>query len=158
MPNVTPFLWLEKDADEAAKLYVSLFKNSEILSVRRWGPGGPAPAGSVMTVSFRLDGRVYHLLNGGPHYKLSPAFSLFVECDTQDEIDHYWERLLDGGGKIDACGWLRDRFGLSWQIIPRSLPAMLADPDPERARRVTAVMYKMMKLDLAILEKAYRGD
>jgi len=158
MPKITPFLWFDDKAEEAANLYVSIFPNSKIIDVARYSEAGPAPAGSVMTVAFSLDGQELIALNGGPHYKLSHAISLFVSCETQEEVDALWEELLAGGGAPSQCGWLVDRYGLSWQIIPRVLGELMQDTDPAKAKRVTEAMFKMIKIDIAALKKAYAGE
>lgn len=160
--RITPFLWFDGQAEQAAELYTSIFPNSRVLSVTRYGPGGEEvhghAQGSVMTVEFELLGQKFVALNGGPEFSFTPAVSFQVSCDSQDEIDRYW-KLLGAGGDPAAqqCGWLADRFGLSWQIVPRQLPELFGDPDPERVRRVTEAMLPMKKLDLAALERAHRG-
>lgn len=154
MQKITPFLWFDSQAEEAAKFYVSIFKNSKIGAVRRYGDAGPGPKGSVMTVSFQLEGQEFVALNGGPHFKFTPAISLFVNCETQEEVDELWEKLLAGGRK-DRCGWLQDKFGLSWQIIPRQLMEMLGDKDPGRSQRVMKAMLQMDKIDIHGLKRAY---
>ncbi|MDX1392749.1 MAG: VOC family protein [Gemmatimonadota bacterium] len=156
MPHITPFLAYAEGAEDAAAFYVSLFPGSRITGTTPFPPGSPLPAGSVMTVAFELEGRPYVALNGGPHFSFTDAFSLSVECDTQEEIDHYWERLSEGG-EAGPCGWLVDRFGMSWQVNPRALADMLADPDPARAGRVMEAALGMSKFDIAALEEAY-GD
>lgn len=157
MDKVTPFLWFDREAEEAAQFYVSLFDDSEILQVSRYGEGMPLPKGTVLTVVFRLAGRQYIALNGGPAYKLSPAFSLTVNCKDQAEIDYYWEKL-GAGGKDVQCGWLVDKFGLSWQVVPENIERFLSGEHPERANRVMQAIMGMVKLDLAALERAYNGD
>jgi predicted 3-demethylubiquinone-9 3-methyltransferase (glyoxalase superfamily) len=157
MGRIAPFLWFDSEAEAAANLYVSLFPNSRITSVSRYGEAGPGPAGSAMTVSFELDGLKVTALNGGPVYKLSPAFSMSVECADQAEVDRYWDGLLADGGRPSQCGWLTDRFGLSWQIVPTALPRLLQDPDKAKAQRVMMAMLKMIKLDVAALEAAAAG-
>ncbi len=157
MQKITPFLWFDDQAEEAAKFYVATFKNSEIVSVSRYGEGGPRPAGMVMIVTFRLDGQEFVALNGGPEFKLSEAFSLSVDCKDQAEVDYYWERLSDGGER-SQCGWLKDRYGLSWQIVPSALGELMGDPDPEKSQRVMQAMLKMGKIEIAGLQKAYRGE
>jgi predicted 3-demethylubiquinone-9 3-methyltransferase (glyoxalase superfamily) len=154
MQKITPFLWFDSQAEEAAKLYTSLFKNSKIVSISRYGASGPGPEGSVMTVTFELDGREFLALNGGPMYRLTEAFSLSVHCETQAEVDELWRKLSEGGEE-GRCGWLKDRFGLSWQIVPTTLDPMLQDRDRERSQRVMAAMLKMGKLDIQALEHAY---
>ena len=157
MPKVSPFLWFDTQAEEAANFYVSLFPNSKVVSVSRYGDAGPGPKGSVMVVSFELDGLKVTALNGGPHYKLSEAFSFWVDCKNQEEVDHYWDKLIAGGGEPSVCGWLKDRFGLSWQVVPAILPQMLADPDRKKSARVMEAMMKMKKIEIPLLKKAYEG-
>jgi predicted 3-demethylubiquinone-9 3-methyltransferase (glyoxalase superfamily) len=155
MPKITPFLWFDSEAHEAAKFYVSVFKGkSKILEVSRYGDAGPGQEGSVMVVQLQLEGQRLQMLNGGRHYKLSPAFSLSVSCKTQKEVDAYWKKLLAGGGEPSACGWLTDRFGVSWQIVPEALPKLLSSKDAGKRERVMAAMMKMVKLDVAELEAA----
>jgi predicted 3-demethylubiquinone-9 3-methyltransferase (glyoxalase superfamily) len=155
MPSITPFLWFDHQAEEAANLYVSIFPNSHIVTLSRYGDAGPLPKGTVMTVEFELDGQRITALNGGPHLRLNEAFSLKVDCTTQDEVDHYWERLSEGGDPAaQQCGWLKDRYGLSWQIIPTALPELLGSPDPGVSRRVMQAMLAMKKLDIAGLRRA----
>jgi predicted 3-demethylubiquinone-9 3-methyltransferase (glyoxalase superfamily) len=158
MPQITPFLWFDKEAEQAAKFYVSIFKKrSKILNVSRYGDAGPGPKGSVMVVEFQLDGQRFQALNGGPIYQPSPAFSLVVTCETQREIDFYWKKLTAGGGKPVQCGWLVDKFGLSWQVVPRILDKLLTDRDAERSQRAMAAMLKMVKLDIKGLLDAAKG-
>ena len=145
--KITPYLWFDNQAEDAASFYVSLFENSKILNVHRNGD-------HAFIVEFQLDGHTYIALNGGPHFKLSEAFSLFVTCETQQEVDDYWEKLSEGGEK-QMCGWVKDRFGLSWQVIPSKLMELMSDPDPAKAGRVTEAMLKMQKIDIAALQKAY---
>ena len=154
MEKITPFLWFDGRAEEAAKFYTSLFKNSKLGTLRRFGPGGPAPAGSVMSVEFQIEGRAYVAFNGGPQFPFTPAISLFVDCSTQEEVDALWEKLLEGGRK-NRCGWLQDKFGLSWQIIPSELIKLLSDPDPEKSGRVMKAMLQMEKIDVKALQRAY---
>jgi predicted 3-demethylubiquinone-9 3-methyltransferase (glyoxalase superfamily) len=154
MGKITPFLWFNDNAEEAVSLYVSIFKNSEIMFVSRYGEGAPGPAGQVMTMSFRLAGQEFTALNGGPEYKFTEAISLYVNCETQEEVDSYWEQLSAGGEK-GPCGWLKDRFGLSWQIVPNVLGELLGDPDPEKSKRVMEAMLKMSKLDIQLLKQAH---
>jgi predicted 3-demethylubiquinone-9 3-methyltransferase (glyoxalase superfamily) len=153
---LAPFLTFNDQAEDAEKLYVSIFKNSKIVSVNRYGDAGPGPKGSAMVVVFELDGQRYTALNGGPHFKFSDGVSLLVDCKTQQEVDDYWAKLSEGG-EPGPCGWLKDRFGLSWQIVPTVLGEMMSDPDAGKAGRVMGAMMKMKKLDIAGLEKAYRG-
>jgi predicted 3-demethylubiquinone-9 3-methyltransferase (glyoxalase superfamily) len=154
MQKITPFLWFDDQAEEAVGFYVSIFKNSRISSITRYGEEGPGPQGTVMTAAFEIDGQEFMALNGGPVFTFTPAISFFVSCETQEEVDHYWEKLLDGG-QPEQCGWLRDRFGVSWQIVPAVLGEMMQDKDPEKVRRVTAAMLRMVKLDIAALRQAY---
>ena len=157
-PSISTFLWFERNAEAAAEFYTTLFPNSRITKTARWGDGGPAPKGSVMTVAFELAGHALTAINGGPHYKLTPAVSLVVSCETQDEIDSYWDALLADGGKPSMCGWLEDRFGLSWQVIPSAIGHLLGDSDPVKAGRVGQALMTMQKLDLATLRRAHRGE
>lgn len=151
--KITPFLWFDTHAEEAASFYVSLFKNSKIGKVSRYGDAGPGPKGSVMVISFQLEGLEFTALNGGPHFKFTPAISLMVNCDTQEEVDHFWEKLSEGGRK-DRCGWLQDKYGLSWQIVPTALSRLMSTPDRDKANRVMQAMLKMNKLDIDTLERA----
>lgn len=157
MQTITPFLWFDTQAEEAVDFYVSVFPDSAIMSVRRYGEAGPGPAGSVMVIAFKLRGQEFNALNGGPVYQFNPAISFVVDCVTQDEIDHYWDALVSGGGAPVQCGWLVDKFGVSWQIVPRQLSELLSSPDPEAGKRVTEAMLKMIKLDIAQLEAAAAG-
>jgi predicted 3-demethylubiquinone-9 3-methyltransferase (glyoxalase superfamily) len=158
MPKITPFLWFDTQAEEAAQFYTSVFPNSRVLEVARYGEAGPGQAGSVMSVRFALDGNEFVALNGGPeYYGFNLAVSFYVDCKSSEEVDHYWAALTDGG-KEDRCGWLQDRFGLSWQIVPEGLPALLGDPDPERSRRAAQAMFTMTKLDIRAMERAAAGD
>ena len=152
MQKITPFLWFDGRAEEAMNFYASIFKNTKIGNVSRYGEGGPAPAGSVMTASFELEGLEFTALNGGPHFKFSEAISFHISCDSQDEVDHYWTKLSEGG-QTQQCGWLKDKFGLSWQIVPASLPKLLGG-DQAQTNRVMAEVMKMIKLDIATMEKA----
>jgi len=155
MQKITAFLWFNDKAEEAANLYASLFKNSKIGNVTRYGEGGPGPKGTVMSVTFQLDGQEFIALNGGPQFKFSPAVSFLVNCETQQEVDRLWEKLSEGGEK-QKCGWLRDKYGLSWQIVPSILGKMLHDQDPEKSRKVMKAMLQMDKIDIARLEQAYK--
>jgi predicted 3-demethylubiquinone-9 3-methyltransferase (glyoxalase superfamily) len=157
MPKISPFLWFDNQAEEAAKFYVSVFPNSKIVSVAHYGEGGPGPKGSVMVVTFDLDGQRVTALNGGPQFKFSEAISLWVDCKNQEEVDLYWNKLTSQGGSESVCGWLKDKYGLSWQIVPVVLPQMLQDPDPKKAKRVMDAMMKMRKIEIAGLKKAYEG-
>jgi predicted 3-demethylubiquinone-9 3-methyltransferase (glyoxalase superfamily) len=154
MDKIIPFLWFDTEAEEAAKLYTSLFPDSRITDVSYYGDAGPQPAGSVMTVSFELGGQPHIALNGGPGPQHSEAFSLMVHCDDQDEVDRYWDRLTGDGGEEIACGWCRDRFGVRWQIVPTRLFELLSDPDPERSQRAMAAMLQMRCIVIADLEAA----
>lgn len=157
MSKITPFLWFDTDGEEAARFYTSLFPNSSIGHISRYGEAGPRPAGTAMTVSFELDGMPFTALNGGPNYTFSEAVSFQVSCSGQDEVDHYWNALSEGGEE-GPCGWLKDRFGLSWQIVPTRLPELLGDPDPERASRAMAAMMTMKKIEIDALERAAVGS
>jgi len=156
MQKITPFLWFDNQAEEAMNFYVSIFKNSKVLSVNRYGEGAPAPKGTVMTANFQLEGQEFTALNGGPMFKFSPAISFVVHCETQAEVDEYWEKL-SAGGKVNQCAWLDDKFGVSWQIVPNALIELLSDPDPVKAGRVMQVMMQMTKIDIATLKRAYDG-
>jgi predicted 3-demethylubiquinone-9 3-methyltransferase (glyoxalase superfamily) len=156
MPKITPFLWFDTQAEAAAKFYVSIFKNSKIVSTTRYGDAGPGPKGSVMTVAFKLDGQDFIALNGGPHFTFTEAVSFVVDCKTQEDVDEYWTKLSAGGSE-GPCGWLKDKYGLSWQIVPSVLTELLGDPDREQARRVTEAMLKMKKIDNNGLKRAYAG-
>jgi predicted 3-demethylubiquinone-9 3-methyltransferase (glyoxalase superfamily) len=157
MPKITTFLTYQDHAEEAVQLYISLFEDSKVLSTTRYGEGGPGPSGGVMTVEFQLAGQRYVALNGGAHFKFTDGVSLAVECQTQEQIDRIAGGLCEGGGEQGPCGWLKDRFGLSWQVTPAVLPRLLGGPDPVRSRRVMEAMMKMKKLDIAALERAHRG-
>lgn len=157
MQRITPFLWFDNNAEEAMNFYVSVFKNSRVNRVTRYGEAGPGPAGSVMTVEFELDGQEFVGLNGGPHFQFTEAVSFTVKCETQEEIDYYWDKLSEGGQK-SRCGWLKDKFGLSWQVEPRILGDLMADKDPEKAKRVMEAMLKMDKIDIEPIKRAYEGN
>jgi len=154
MTKITPFLWFDTQAEEAARFYVSIFKNSKIVNITRYGEAGPGPAGSVMIVDFELDGQPFIALNGGPQFKFNEAISFSVDCKTQGEVDEFWKKL-SAGGEEGPCGWLKDKYGLSWQVNPTILGEMLNDSDPEKSKRVMAAMLKMKKIDIAALKKAY---
>ena len=154
--NITPFLWFDNNAEEAMNHYVSIFKNSKIVSVNRYGDAGPGPSGSVMTATFELNGQEFIALNGGPEFPFTEAISFFVDCDTQQEVDELWDKLCEGG-QPSQCGWLKDKYGLSWQIIPRALGEMLGDKDPEKAGRAMRAMLQMQKIDVQRLKDAYDG-
>ena len=151
--KITPFLWFDSQAEEAASFYTSIFPNSKVGKVLRYGEAGPGPAGSVMTVGFQLDGQSITALNGGPHFKFSEAISFVVNCETQEEVDRYWAKLSEGGAPVE-CGWLKDKFGLSWQIVPTVLTELLSDPDPKKSQPVMQAMLKMKKLDIRALKEA----
>ena len=155
--KITPFLWFDTEAEEAANFYVSIFKNSKILSISRYGEAGPRPKGSVMTVAFELEAQKFIALNGGPQYKFTEAISLSVECKNQEEVDELWEKL-SRGGEEGPCGWLKDKYGLSWQVNPTILGQMLSDPDPKRSKRAMEAMLKMKKIDIKKLQQAYDGE
>lgn len=157
MQKITTFLWFDDKAEEAVNLYVSLFKNSKIETISYYGEPAPRPKGTVLTVVFQLDGQQFMALNGGPHYSFTPAISLLVNCETQEEVDRLWDKLLEGG-KPSRCGWLQDRYGLSWQIVPTILGKLMSDPDRKKADRVMQAMLKMDKLNIKGLEQAYKGD
>jgi predicted 3-demethylubiquinone-9 3-methyltransferase (glyoxalase superfamily) len=157
MQKITPFLWFDNQAEEAMNFYVSIFKNSKVGTISRYGDAGPGPKGSVMVASFELDGMQFMALNGGPHFKFTEAISLYVNCETQDEVDYFWNRLTAGGGQPSQCGWLKDKYGLSWQIVPSALPRLLSDPDGAKANRVMQAMMQMQKIDVAKLEQAAKG-
>lgn len=157
MPKISPFLWFDNQAEEAMNLYVSIFKNSKIGAVARYGDSGPGPKGSVMTASFELDGQAFTALNGGPHFKFNEAISFTIDCRGQAEVDYYWNRLLEGGGTPSQCGWLKDRFGLSWQVVPAELHELMGDSDPVKANRVMQAMLQMSKIEVAALQSAYDG-
>ena len=157
MQKITPFLWFDDQAEEAANFYVSLFKNSRIGQTVRYGDGGPGPTGQVMTIAFELDGLSFTALNGGPMYKFTEAISLQVDCQDQAEIDDLWARLTANGGQESQCGWLKDRFGLSWQIVPANMGDLLGGGDPAKSQRAMQAMLKMKKLDIAALKAAREG-
>ncbi|MFE0172123.1 VOC family protein [Streptomyces sp. NPDC059002] len=156
MPRITPNLWFDTQSEDAAKFYVSVFPNSEITNVTYYGEGSPRPAGTVLTVEFKLDGAEFLALNGGPEFTFDEAVSFSIDCADQDEVDHYWAKLSEGGEE-GPCGWLKDKYGLSWQVVPAALPELLADPDAERAQRVMQAMFGMKKLDVAALRAAADG-
>jgi predicted 3-demethylubiquinone-9 3-methyltransferase (glyoxalase superfamily) len=156
MQKITPFLWFDGKDEEAAKFYVSIFKNSKIGKVNRYGDHGPGPKGTVMIATFQIDGQDFIALNGGPQFKFSPAISFVANCETQQEVDDLWEKLSEGGEKRQ-CGWLQDQFGISWQIVPTALPRLMGDPDREKTGRVMQAMMQMTKIDIKKLEDAFQG-
>lgn len=154
MQKITPFLWFDGKAEEAMNFYVSVFKNSKVVRVSRYGEAGPGPKGTVMSATFELDGQQFYALNGGPQFTFTPAISLFVNCETQQEVDELWDKLSEGGKK-ERCGWLKDKYGLSWQVIPSALGKLLGDRDPAKANRVMMAMLQMDKIDIQRLQQAY---
>jgi predicted 3-demethylubiquinone-9 3-methyltransferase (glyoxalase superfamily) len=158
MSKPTPFLWFNDDAEAAVNFYVSIFPNSKVLSLTRYGAGGPGPAGTVMTAAFQLDGQDFVALNGGPSHKFNEAISFVINCETQAEVDRFWDQLVAGGGQPGPCGWLKDRYGLSWQVVPTILPQLLSGKDPAKSARAMAAMMKMSKLDGGALKRAYEGE
>ena len=154
--KITPFLWFDNQAEDAMNHYVSIFPNSRIVNVSRYGEAGPGPAGTVMVGTFEIEGQQFLALNGGPHFKFTEAISLVVNCESQAELDRYWNALLEGG-TTEQCGWLKDRYGLSWQIVPTALGEMMTSKDPAKAKRACDAMLKMVKLDIAALQAAYDG-
>jgi predicted 3-demethylubiquinone-9 3-methyltransferase (glyoxalase superfamily) len=156
MQKITTFLWFDKQAEEAARFYISIFRNSKIAATTRYGEAGPGPKGSVMTVMFNLDGQDFVGLNGGPQFKFTEAVSLVVNCETQEEVDELWEKL-SAGGERSRCGWLKDKFGLSWQVVPTVLGQLLQDKDPQKSRRVMEALLQMDKLDIRKLKQAHAG-
>ena len=156
MPKLTPNLWFDSEAEEAADFYISVFKNSRVVNVTHYTEGGPREAGTVMTVEFELDGQSFVGINGGPQFKFDEAVSFQITCETQDEVDYFWDKLTEGGEE-SQCGWLKDRFGLSWQVVPTGMEAIFSDPDPKRAERAMQAMLGMKKLDIAALRSAADG-
>lgn len=154
MQKITTFLWFDNNVEEAINFYTSIFNNSKVLSISRYGEAGPGPAGTVMSATFQLEGQQFMALNGGPQYQFTPAISLFVDCQTQEEVNTLWAKLTEGGEE-GPCGWLKDKFGLSWQIIPRALGEMLSDPDPVKSQNVMQAMFQMKKIDIAGLQRVY---
>ncbi len=157
MQKITPFLWFDNQAEEAANFYVSIFKNSKILKIARHGEAGTGTQGDVMTVEFQLDGQKFVALNGGPRFKFTEAISFVVDCKTQQEVDEFWEKLSEGGEE-SMCGWLKDKYGLSWQIVPTVLTELLQDKDAKKSKRVMEAMLQMKKIDIKTLKKAYEGE
>ena len=157
MQKITPFLWFDNQAEEAMNFYVSIFKNSKTLSCTRYGDAGPGPKGTVIVASFELDGQEFMALNGGPRFKFTEAVSFVVSCETQAEIDEMWAKL-SAGGEESQCGWLKDKFGLSWQVVPPILSKLMQDKDPQKSNRVMQAMLQMKKIDIATLQRAYDGE
>jgi predicted 3-demethylubiquinone-9 3-methyltransferase (glyoxalase superfamily) len=157
MQKIHPFLWFDNQAEEAMNFYVSIFKNSKVGKVARYGDAGPGPKGSVMTATFELEGQQFTVLNGGPHFKFTEAISFVVDCKSQEEVDALWEKLTADGGQPSHCAWLKDKFGVSWQIVPTVLMELLNDPDPQKSKRVMEAMLKMNKIDIATLKQAAQG-
>lgn len=154
---LTTCLWFDSNGEEAANFYTTVFKDSKIGRISRYPEGAPRPAGEVMTIEFELNGQKFVALNGGPEFKFTEAISFQIPCDTQEEVDYYWNKLTEGGGQESVCGWLKDKFGLSWQVVPTILTDLISDPDPVKAARTTEAMMAMAKLDIAALQKAYAG-
>jgi predicted 3-demethylubiquinone-9 3-methyltransferase (glyoxalase superfamily) len=157
MQKITPFLWFDHQAEEAMQFYLSIFKNSRVVRVSRYGDAGPGPKGSVMVAQFELDGQNFMALNGGPNFKFTPAISLSVDCKSQEEIDWFWKKLPEGGGTPGQCGWLQDKYGVSWQVVPSILGELVGDEDPARSNRVMQALMQMTRLDIAKLEAAAAG-
>ena len=156
MQKITPFLWFDHQAEQAANYYVGIFKNSRIVNITRYGEAGPGPEGSVMIVAFQLEGQEFIALNGGPEFTFSPAISFVANCETQEEVDTLWEKLSEGGDKVE-CGWLKDKYGVSWQIVPTIVGELMSDPDPEKSQRVMKAILQMDKIDIKTLMRAYEG-
>jgi predicted 3-demethylubiquinone-9 3-methyltransferase (glyoxalase superfamily) len=156
MQKITPFLWFDNQAEQAVHFYASVFRNAKVGKVARYGEAGPGPAGSVMVATFEIEGLAFTALNGGPNFKFTPAVSFVIDCKSQAEVDYFWEKLAEGG-RTDQCGWLQDRFGLSWQVTPTVLIEMLNDPDPAKSQRVMAAMMQMTKIEIPKLHEAYEA-
>ncbi|HWM55890.1 MAG TPA: VOC family protein [Solirubrobacterales bacterium] len=157
MQKITPFLWFDDQAEEAMNFYTSVFKDSRVIGISRYGEAGPGEAGTVMIATFELEGQRFTALNGGPRFKFTEAISFEVDCETQEEVDYLWESLTAGGGEESMCGWLRDKYGLSWQVVPRVLGELMGDEDREKVKRVTEAMLSMRKIEIAELQRAYDG-
>ena len=157
MQKITPCLWFDRNAEEAVAFYTSIFKNSKVLNVARYGDAGPGPKGAAMTAEFELNGQQFLALNGGPRFKFTEAISFVINCETQEEVDYYWDRLSEGGEK-SRCGWVKDQFGLWWQVVPTILGKLMADKDPQKSKRVMDAMLQMDKLDIEPLQRAYQGS
>jgi predicted 3-demethylubiquinone-9 3-methyltransferase (glyoxalase superfamily) len=155
--KITPNLWFDTEAEEAANFYISVFKNARMVSIARYTEAGPREAGMVMTVEFELDGQRFVGINGGPDFKFNEAVSFQIDCEDQEEIDYYWDKLVEGGGEEGPCGWLKDRFGVSWQVVPAGMDELFNDPDPEKARRAMEAMLRKRKIDVAALRAAAEG-
>ena len=155
--KIHPFLWFHDQAEEAMNFYVSIFRNAKAGEVTRWGEGGPGEPGSVLTANFTLAGMEFTALNGNPDFRLNESVSFYIDCESQEEVDYYWNALIADGGEESMCGWLKDKYGLSWQVIPSALPRLMTDPDPEKANRVMQAMMQMRKIDVARLEAAHAG-
>lgn len=158
MQKIFPSLWFDHQAEEAANFYISIFKNSKMGTIARYGEAGPGPEGAVMTVTFQLEGQDFMAINGGPVFHFTEAISFYVNCETQEEVDVLWAKLTADGGEESMCGWLKDKYGVSWQIVPTELEKLLNASDPEKARRVTEAMFQMKKLDIGVLRRAYEGQ
>jgi len=158
MQKISPFLWFDSNAEEAAAFYTSIFKNSKILKIARYGEAGPGPAGSVMIVHFQIEGQEFIALNGGPQFKFTEAISFCINCQTQEEVDYFWNKLTADGGQEVQCGWLKDKYGLSWQVTPTILGELMSDKDAKKAQRVMQAMLQMKKIDIAALKNAYAQD
>ncbi|KLN57824.1 VOC family protein [Variovorax paradoxus] len=158
MQKIVPCLWFDGNGEDALKFYSSIFPNSRVTDRLFWGDTNPSLKGSLLTATFELDGQAFMVLNGGPEYKFTPAISMLVQCETQAEVDYYWDRLLEGGGQPVQCGWLTDRYGVSWQVAPMAMIRMFQDKDPAKAARAMRAMMKMIKLDLAVAQKAFDGE
>lgn len=157
MQKIKPFLWFDEEAEEAMNFYTSVFKDSKVIGVSRYGEAGPGEPGSVMIAVFEIEGQRFTALNGGPRFKFNEAISFEIDCETQEEVDYYWESLTAGGGEESMCGWLRDKYGLSWQVVPRILGELMTDEDREKGKRVTEAMLSMRKIEIAELQRAYAG-
>lgn len=157
MQKITPFLWCDDKAEEAANFYVSIFKNSRVLRVTRYGEAGPGPKGTVMVVEFQIEGQEFLALNGGPLFKFTEAISFVVNCETQEEVDYFWQKLSEGGAE-SQCGWLKDKYGLSWQVVPTILTELMQDKDASKSQRVMKAMLQMKKIDIKTLKQAYEGE
>jgi len=158
MQKIVAFLWFDNQAEEATNFYTSIFKDSKILEISRYGEAGPGPTGEVMVISFQLAEQEFNALNGGQRFKFNESISLVVNCESQEEVDYFWKKLTADGGEESMCGWLKDKYGLSWQIVPTALGKLASDPDPVRAQRVIQAMLQMRKLDVDALQRAYKGD